>query len=138
MRSFLRGVGFLGAVAVMTTYLVGCGCGVGPSAGPNNDNGVVTFPDTATGSQEQLQIPFQDSADTDETIMGATITGPDAAAFTVIAKYPVPLPAGTQVNLEIQFAPTHLGTSTATLVLQTENMGPSPVQLQGTAVPAGG
>ncbi len=121
----------LGVVAVALVQ-VGCSCGVGPSAGPNNDDGVVTFPPVTVGSSQQLQVPFQDSADTDETIDGATITGPDAAAFTVVAKYPIPLPAGTQVTLEIQFTPTHTGSASATLTLQTQNMGPSPVQLAGT------
>jgi hypothetical protein len=133
MVSFLRGLGYLAAVAVVAAQLVGCSCGVGPSNGPDNHNRTVTFTSVPVGSTQQLQVPFQDSADTDEIIMGATITGTDAPAFSVIATYPIPLPAGTQVELTIQFAPTHNGTSTATLVLQTENMGPSPVQLSGTA-----
>jgi Abnormal spindle-like microcephaly-assoc'd, ASPM-SPD-2-Hydin len=123
----------LGVVTV-ALHLVGCSCGVGAAPGPNDNNGVVTFDPVTVGSTQQLQIPFQDSADTDEVIDGATITGPDATAFSVIAKYPIPLPAGTQVSLEIQFAPTHTGTSSATLTLQTQNMGPSPVQLEGTGV----
>ena len=125
----------LGVVTV-ALHLVGCACGVGAAPGPNSENGVVGFDAVAMGSSQQLQIPFQDSADTDETIDGASITGPDAAAFSVIAKYPIPLPAGTQVSLEIQFTPTHLGAASATLTLQTQNMGPSPVQLAGTGVAA--
>ncbi len=132
MNSFLRGVGFLGAVSVVAAHLVGCGCGMTPSPGPDNDNGVVTFDPVPVGKSEVLQVPFQDTADTDETLLGATITGPDANAFTVIATYPIPVPAGTQVMLQIQFEPKMTGTSTATLVLQTQDMGPSPVQLQGT------
>jgi hypothetical protein len=130
--SFANGLAFLAVVAVSAAHLIGCSCGVGAAPGPNNDNGVVTFDAVNVGSSEQLSVPFQDSADTDETIDSATITGPDAAAFTVISKLPIAVPAGTQQSLEIQFSPTHTGSASATLVLQTMNMGPSPVQLSGT------
>jgi hypothetical protein len=133
MLNFLRVLGVVG----VALHLVGCSCGVGAAPGPNNDNGVVTFDPTAMGTNEQLQVPFQDSADTDEVIDSVSITGADAADFTVVgATFPMPLPAGTQVTLTIQFAPTHVGTADATLTLQTQNMGPSPVQLEGTGVAA--
>ncbi len=124
------------AVVTVALDLVGCGCGVLPAPGPNSDDGVVTFDSVAVGSSQQLEIPFEDSTDTDETIESVSITGPDAAAFTVVATYPIPLPAGSKVSLEIQFAPTHAGAASATLTLQTENMGPSPVQLAGTGAAA--
>jgi hypothetical protein len=132
MVDFIRGLMGVAVAAMVAASLGGCGCGVGAAPGPNNDNGVVTFAAVPVGSSTQLQVPFQDSADTDETILGASISGPDAAAFAVIATYPIPLPAGTQVALEIRFTPTHTGPASATVVLQTENMGPSPVQLAGS------
>ena len=135
MLSVLRGLG----VVTVALNLVGCLCGVGAAPGPNDDNGVVTFTPLALGTSETLQIPFEDSADTDEVIDGAAFSGPDAAAFKVIGTtFPVPLPAGTQVSLAIQFEPLHTGTSSATLTLQTQNMGPSPVQVEGSVPVATG
>jgi len=122
----------LGVVAV-ALGLTGCTCGVGAAPGEDVVDGVVTFPAGMVGTSQQIRIPFQDSADTDEVIDSASITGPDAAAFSVVAIYPIAIPAGTQVSLTLQFAPTHSGASSATLTLQTQNMGPSPVQLDGTA-----
>jgi hypothetical protein len=128
LRSVLTVVGMVVAAA----QLVGCGCGVGPSVGPNNDNGVVTFAAAKVGTSEKLSVPFQDSANVDETITGAQITGADADAFTVLTTFPLALPAGSEQDVEIQFSPTEPGPASATLTLQTMNMGPSPVQLAGT------
>jgi hypothetical protein len=137
----------LAALAVMAAavHTMGCGggadngCGVGPASGPNSQSGGVTFDSVALGSSEQLAIDFQDSnASASETITGATITGPDAAAFQVSSTFPISIAAGAQVEVQIRFAPTHEGSSSATLVLDTQEMGPSPVTLGGTGVAAGG
>jgi hypothetical protein len=138
----------LAVLAVMAAgvHTMGCadsggvtGCGVGPAAGPNNQNGTVTFDALALGSSEDLVVPLQDSNPAaSETLMGASFTGPDAAAFEVISTFPIPIAAGAQVNVQIRFSPTHEGSSSATLVLDTEDMGLSPVELQGTATATGG
>jgi hypothetical protein len=125
-------LGLLLVSTVAAFLLTGCSCGVGPGQSPNVVNGVVTFDATAVGAPEQLTIPFQDSADVSETILSASITGPDAADFEVLTPFPVPIPAGTQVMLTIQFTPSHTGSASATLTLSTQEMGPSPVQLAGT------
>ena len=129
-------LGLLLVSAMASFLLTGCpglGCGVGPGANANVVNGTVTFDPVLVGSSEQLSIPFQDSAsNTSETILGVTITGPDAADFTVLTPFPVDVPANEQATLEIQFAPTHSGSAAATLTLNTQGMGPSPVQLTGT------
>jgi hypothetical protein len=120
------------AAAVHTSGCVGCG--VGPADGPNNQNGTVTFNSVTLGSSEDLEIPFQDSnPSASETLRGATITGQDADAFEVLSTFPIPIAAGAQVPVQIRFAPKHAGTSSATLELDTEEMGFSPVQLQGTS-----
>jgi hypothetical protein len=130
----------LAVLAVMAAaHTIGCGCGVAAAPGPNSQNGMVTFDTVTLGSSEQLTVPFQDSnPNASETITGATITGPDATAFEVISTFPMDIAAGTQVSVEIRFAPTHAGSSSATLVLETQEMGPSPVQLEGTGIAAGG
>jgi hypothetical protein len=135
------GLAILTVMAAVHT--IGCGgfggCGVGPAEGPNNQNGTVTFDSVALGSSEDLMVPFQDSnPNASETLTGATFTGPDAAAFKVISTLPISIEAGAQVSVQIQFAPTHEGNSSATLVWDTAEMGPSPVQLQGTGTAAGG
>ena len=126
------------AAAVTATLATGCGCGVAPMTGPNSGNGAVTFDAVRVGSEQRLTIPFQDTAYTAETITGATITGPDADEFEVVATFPMAVPAGASASVELRFAPTRAGSATATLVLQTAGMGPSPVELDGTAVPSGG
>jgi hypothetical protein len=130
--------GLVALAMAAAAHTIGCGCGVEAAPGPNNQDGAVVFDSVAVGSSEELPVPFQDSADTSETIMGATITGSDAAAFEVISKFPIGIAAGDQAEVTIRFAPTHVGSSTATRVLQTEEMGPSPVQLEGTGIAAGG
>jgi hypothetical protein len=135
-------LGIAALAVIAAVHTMGCGgggCGVGPAPGPNSPNGMVTFNAVALGSSEQLGIPFQDSnPDASETITGATISGPDAAAFKVISTFPISIAAGDRVKVQIQFAPTHDGSSSATLVLDTQEMGPSPVALSGTGKAAGG
>ena len=133
------------ALATMTmiaaVHAMGCiggGCGVAPVPGPNSDNGAVTFDDVTVGKAQRLSVPFQDSADVDETITGASITGPEAAEFTVVSTFPIAVPAGAQASVELEFVPKHSGSATATLVLETQGMGPSPVDLTGTGVAPGG
>ena len=89
------------------------------------------FGSTAVGTRETLGVPVQDSAPIDETITGVTLTGTGAAAFQVTTDFPLAVPAGTSALVAVQFAPTSAGMATATLVLQTASMGPSPIPLQG-------
>lgn len=114
-------------------------CGVAPVPDQNTDGGTVVFGDVSLGQSSRLQVPVKDSADVSETILGASIAGENAAAFSVTATFPMVIPAGTQATLDIQFAPTFAGTESATLELETEEMGTSQVPLLGTGVaPDGG
>jgi hypothetical protein len=124
------------ATAMAALHGIGCigGCGVAPVSGPNTKNGAVTFDPVTVGQSEALTVPFEDSADVSETITGASITGPDAADFEVVSTFPIAVPAGESATVQIRFAPTHTGSSSATLVLDTAGMGPSPVELDGTGV----
>jgi hypothetical protein len=116
----------------LALLLTGCPCGVGPVPSADVVNGVVTFDPATVGEPEQLDVLFQDSADVDETLLSASLSGADAADFQVLSTFPVYIPAGTQAMLEIQFTPSHTGSASATLQLQTKEMGISPVQLAGT------
>jgi hypothetical protein len=133
--------------AVLSLPLVlssGCGFGCGvapdPTAMPDGgaatasiENGVVTFTPTLAGTVVSFAIPIKDTADMDETISGARLDGPNAADFSITATVPMFVPAGQAVQFEIQFAPREGGPKTAQLLLQTEGMGVSTVQLAGTA-----
>jgi hypothetical protein len=114
-------------------------CGVAPVEGQEagaayvTDAGVVTFLNVPPGSHEDFFVAVQDSSDVSETITGATLTGTGAAAFQVLALWPIPVPAGQQASVPVRFTPPALGTYSAQLILQTANMGPSPVALAGTS-----
>jgi hypothetical protein len=112
-------------------------CGVGPVLDQDggaavNDAGVVTFDAIPAGTSATFAVAVKDSADVSETLLGATISGANADAFVVMSSFPVDVPAGQSVLVQVLFAPPASGTFTAQLVLMTEKMGPSYVQLQGT------
>jgi hypothetical protein len=134
-RSRLAFAAMVVAAAVSAVQAIGCigGCGVGPVDGPNSQDGTVMFGSVEVGETNDLPIPFQDSADVDETITGASFEGVDASEFSVKTTFPLFVPAGQQGTVTIEFSPTHVGDATATLILQTAGMGPSPVPLEGTA-----
>ncbi len=117
------------AAALQAMGCFACGMAAAPSA--NVVNGVVTFDPTAVGDSEMLNVNFHDTADVTETITSASISGADADAFQVFTTFPSTVPAGTQIMVEIEFTPTHSGPSSATLTLNTQAMGPSPIQLEG-------
>jgi hypothetical protein len=121
---------------------IGCGgCGMaavpdGPDGGPLGahvgPNGVVVFDPTPVGTSTTIEQSVKDTANTHERILGASFSGPDAADFVVVGSYPIDVPAGTSVSLQVSFTPSHVGTSNATLMVQTEDMGVSPIQVSGT------
>jgi hypothetical protein len=114
-------------------------CGVAPVPGDNSptayvsDAGVVTFDPVSPGATALFSVAVQDSANVDETITGATLTGPGADAFDVASSFPILVPAGQQALVAVRFAPVAAGTFSAQLVLQTAHMGPSPVALSGSS-----
>jgi hypothetical protein len=136
----LRGV--LGAIgAIASVGLGGCGCGVGAdpngassAAGVVEADGTVRFTPIERGSMETFPIPVRESADTSETIQGASVSGSGAAAFKVLAALPINVPNGQDVPFEVQFAPTSAGTFEAQLLLQTAKMGTSQIPLVGTGL----
>jgi hypothetical protein len=151
MTNGLRALAVVVAGIALETSL-GCilGCGVaadpddlaaadgGAIGGQISDAGVVEFAPTVLGATTHFTIPVKDTADVDETLLGASFSGPDAAAFQVVATFPIPIPAGTPITLEIEFTPTLAGSSSATLDLQTADMGVSPIEIEGTGVTDGG
>ena len=138
-------VGLIVVAAAGGVGLTGCvtGCGVG--AVPTNGDagaasvsaaGVVTFRPIPVGSSEDFSVSVRDSADTDETILSAMLVGDGADAFTATAAFPLDVPAGQAVPIDVKFSPPSSGTFNAQLVLQTAKMGPSPVPLVGSSLDA--
>ena len=99
-----------------------------------SDAGVVEFAASELGAAVRLAIPVKNSFDVNETILGASFSGPQAGAFQVTSAFPLPVPAGTEVNLQLVFTPTVVGVNSAKLALQTEDMGISPIDVEGTGV----
>ena len=114
------------------------GCGVGPLLDQDggvayvDDAGVVTFETVSVGSEVDFRVAVKDSADVSETITGATLAGTGAGAFSVLSSFPIDVPKGQPVVVDVRFAPQAMGSYTAQLILQTAKMGPSPVALRGT------
>jgi hypothetical protein len=126
--------------------LVACGgahvgsdaCGVAPTPGPNvDDNGNVTFDPVVVGSSRTLTIPLADTDPTsDETIVSVAWSGADAAAFSIDSTFPIHVPPGSSQPVTLEFTPMHVGSSNATLTLQTAGMGPSPILVGGMGLEA--
>jgi hypothetical protein len=129
----------LGAIILLGA--VGCSCGVGADpGGPANTAGLVEadgsvhFTAIERGTTESFPIPVKESADTTETIEGASLTGSAAASFQILSHFPIAVPNGQDVVVEVQFAPTSAGTFEAQLMLQTAKMGTSQISLVGTGL----
>jgi hypothetical protein len=112
-----------------------CGVGTAPGYTGLNDAGAVQFT-AVVGSSQTLMIPVQDTANTDETINGAGVSGSGAAEFKVLSAFPIAVPAGAPVNVQVQFTAEAPGEVSATLVLQTAGMGDSKIPLDGLGTPA--
>jgi hypothetical protein len=128
------------SLAAASTLLAGCLCGA--SAVPTKDDGggakvnsdgVVVFDKTEIGDSVTFKVPLHDTADVDETLMGATIGGADADSFELHARFPIDMAAGSVVHLEVEFHPTHAGKLDAELMVQTKEMGVSPIEMTGSA-----
>ena len=123
--------------------LVGC-CGIsavhtpadagGPAAATVTESGVVLFTPETVGTQVLFDLPVHESADTDETILSASLQGAAEDSFAVLSPFPFLVPDGEEVFVRVQFAPKSVGTLTAELRLETEKMGVSTIPLSGTGL----
>ena len=116
---------------------VGC-CGVSadPTTTANgtavvDSGGTVHFKGIQVGTVESFAIPVRETADTSETLVSATLTGSGAASFQVLSNFPIDVPDGQDVTVDVQFAPTGDDTFDAELLLQTAKMGTSQIPLVG-------
>lgn len=130
-------------LALGASFLVGqascsCGAGADPAAAPNlagsvASDGSVHFATIPSGGTETFPIPVKESADTNETIVSASLIGSGASSFQIRSQFPLAIPNGQDVAVEVEFTPTAVGTVDAELVLDTAKMGTSQILLFGTA-----
>jgi hypothetical protein len=85
------------------------------------------------GDSVTFDVPIHDTADVDETLLGATVGGADADQFEVHAKFPMDMPAGNVVHIEVEFHPTRTGSFDAELLVQTQAMGVGPIDITASA-----
>lgn len=109
-------------------------CGVNPiqSSGDTADvaaDGTVIFKPIAVGQSATFAMPAKESADTDETLVSVRATG----AFQVMSTFPMYVPKGETVHIDVMFVPTAAGETTGELTLDTAKMGSMHVTLKGTA-----
>ncbi len=132
----------LRVVLCAVAMLGGAGC-CGVSADPmgaHNAVGVVAsdgsvhFNGIQVGTAESFQIPVRETANTNETLVSATLTGTGAASFRVLSQFPIDVPEGQDVTVDVQFAPTGADTFDAQLSLQTAKMGTSQIPLVGVGL----
>jgi hypothetical protein len=131
----MRGLATILAAACYAATSAGCAatCGLIAQPGFMTDGGYVAF-SAPVGASQTVNVPLVDSnATANETVTGSKLTGTDAAAFKVLSTFPMSLTAGNAISVSVEFTPQHGGTSTASLVLDTATMGPSPISLEGTA-----
>lgn len=69
-----------------------------------------------------------------ETIQSASLTGGGAGPFQIVSHFPIDVPKGQDVTVEVQFTPSSTGTFAADLLLQTAKMGTSQISLVGTGL----
>jgi hypothetical protein len=129
----------LGAIALLGAAACSCGVGADPegakdSTGVVEADGSVHFTTIDRGTIESFPIPIKESADTTETIEGASLTGSGAASFYVLSHFPIDVPNGEDVQVDVRFAPTSAGTFEAELMLETAKMGTSQISLVGTGL----
>ena len=133
LRLLVSAIAMLGAA--------GCGCGVAAdpagttsAAGTVDSNGTVHFTAIASGTTESFPIPIKETAATSETIASASLTGSGASSFQILAQFPIDVPDGKDVTVEVEFAPPIAGSFEAELLLATSKMGTSQVPLVGTGL----
>lgn len=111
-----------------------CGVAPTPSTGETatvEADGTVVFNPLAVGKTASFTMSIRESADTDETIVGGHSTN---SAFKILTPFPIYVPRGEAVQVEVSFTPSESGTVSSDLGLDTAKMGTSHVALKGTGL----
>ncbi|MFM8771172.1 MAG: immunoglobulin domain-containing protein [Candidatus Kapaibacterium sp.] len=91
-----------------------------------------------TGKTSEKCVTITNSSTQEITIDQATVTGLNAAEFSVVTPMPVSIAAGATADVCVKFAPGTVGKKTAQLQVRSANGGNSSVDLDGTAETPGG
>jgi alpha-tubulin suppressor-like RCC1 family protein len=98
---------------------------VGLSSGATSEFGAVTV-----GTTLDREYGIKNSGNAPLTDLDVTITGPDAALFTVVEQPLFPVaPVGGLSNFTVRFSPQTIGTKTATLHIASNDPDESPFSL---------
>lgn len=91
-----------------------------------------------TGKTSEKCVTITNSSTQDITIDQVTVTGLNAAEFSVVTVMPVTIAAGATADVCVKFAPGTVGKKTAQLQVRSANGGNSSIDLDGTAETPGG
>ena len=110
--------------------------------------GALDFGPVATNASNTQTVAVYNTGDVPLDVTDASISGPDAAAFSVVTQQnlcPARLAAGGSCTLQVQFAPSTVAPAQATLLLSSDNAATNPsvaIALSGSgtapATPASG
>jgi hypothetical protein len=97
-------------------------------------NGDVVFAPQPVGTEVSFALPIHETASgTSETLVSAMLQGTGKDSFAILSAFPIAIAADRQVTVDLEFVPQHSGDVSAQLVLQTEKMGMSTIQLSGSS-----
>ena len=88
---------------------------VGDSSVVVSNAGTVVFSPTAIGRSSELQFRINNTGTLPATLNSISIAGPDTFTLLDVPAFPAELAAGASIPVRVRFAPTALGTQTATL-----------------------
>ena len=88
---------------------------VGETSVTVNSTGNVVFSPTAIGRSSELQFRINNTGTLPATLNSIAVAGPDTFTLLDVPAFPAQLAPGASIPVRIRFAPTALGSQTATL-----------------------
>ena len=95
----------------------------------------IDFGSVEAKSSKEVCATLTNTSSVDVTIDGASITGANAALFSVTTATPVSIPAGTSKDVCFSFAPSDVGAKAALVNIASSTGGNSSLNLGGVGTP---
>jgi hypothetical protein len=92
------------------------------------------FENVETSKSKELCLTLTNTSNVDVTLDAASITGTDAASFSLVTTLPVTISAGGTKEVCVTFAPTSIGGKSANLDITSSSGGNSSLALSGTGI----
>lgn len=92
------------------------------------------FENVETGKSKELCITLTNTSNVDVTLDAASITGADAASFSLVTAMPQTITAGGTKEICVTFAPTSIGAKAASLDVTSSTGGNSALSLTGNGI----